>query len=387
MRLKSLLNDIRAAGLWRSLRRVDGATGATYVYQGREVVGLCSNNYLGLAEHPAVRAGAIRAIEEYGAGSGGSRLISGNLAIHEALESRLAAFKGTEAALLFNSGYHANLGIIPTLAGPDDFLYSDALNHASMIDGCRLSKAQLRIYRHADAGHLETLLKSDAGKGGRQLILTDSVFSMDGDVAPLPDIVHVAEAVGADVMVDEAHGTGVLGDHGRGVVDHFGLRDRIAIQMGTLGKSLGSFGAYVAGDRDLIDTLINRARTFIFTTALPPSACGAALAALDILEQDPSRVARLWKLTAVFRAALESEGLSPLGDTPIVPIIVGEPEATVAASQALLDDGFHIQAIRPPTVAAGSSRLRATVTAAHTEDQLHAAARAIARTLHGRPNA
>lgn len=379
--LKTELEAIRKAGLWRSLRTVEGPTGAEYVLNGRKVVGLCSNNYLGLAEHPAVKAGAIKAVEEYGAGSGSSRLVSGNLAIHDALEARLAKFKGVQATLLYNSGYHANLGIITALVGPDDVVYSDALNHASLIDGCRLSRAKVRVYRHNDVGHLEELLRGDEDHKGRKLIVTDTVFSMDGDLAPLPEIVPLARKFGAEVMVDEAHGTGLFGKNGRGVVDHFNLRGQVGIQMGTLGKSLGSFGAYVAGSRELIDFLINRSRTFIFTTGLPPAACGAALAALDLLEKEPGRMAKLWTNTMLFRSALREAGFKPAGETPIVPVIVGEAAAAVAASERLLEAGFHVQAIRPPTVPEGTSRLRATVTAAHTPEQLGAAAAAIAAAV------
>ncbi len=379
--LKPILEKIRASGLWRSLRRVDGPTGAEYAIDGKTVLGFCSNDYLGLAADPRVRAGAIRAVEQYGAGSGGSRLISGNLAIHEELEARLAAFKGTQAALLYNSGYHANIGIITALVGPDDHIYSDALNHASLIDGCRLSRATVRVYRHGDVQHLSDLLAADADKPGKKLVVTDSLFSMDGDLAPLPEIVPVAHKYGAEIMVDEAHGTGVFGKNGRGVVDHFNLRWAVGVQMGTLGKSLGSFGAYVAGRRELIDLLVNRSRSFIFTTALPPAAAGAALASLDILEQEPQRIAKLWQLTAAYRAALRKAGHRALGESPIVPLVLGAPEEAVAASQRLFERGYHMQAIRPPTVPEGTSRLRTTVTAAHTEAQVLGAAQAIADVL------
>lgn len=381
MNLKSLLADIKKADRWRTLRRVDGPTGAEYILDGKKVIGLSSNNYLGLAEHPAVREGAIKAIEKYGAGAGASRLISGNLAIHEELEARIAKFKGTQAALLFNSGYSANIGVISTLAGPGDFVYSDELNHASIIDGCRLSRAQVRVYRHSDMRHLEELLGKDADSKGRKLIVTDTVFSMDGDMASLPEIVALSRTFNVDVMVDEAHATGILGKNGRGAVDHFNLRGQVAVQMGTLGKALGSFGAYVAGSRDLIDYLINASRSFIYTTALPPSACGAALAAINIVENEPARMAKLWMLTAAYRAALRTSGRKLPGDTPIVPIIVGSGPAALAAAQKLFDLGFHAQAIRPPTVAEGTSRLRTTITAAHTMEQVTAAAAAIVPIL------
>jgi 8-amino-7-oxononanoate synthase len=379
--LRAQLDQIRDAGLWRALRRVDGPTGAEYVLEGKRVVGLCSNNYLGLAEDSRLRAAAIRAVEMYGAGTGASRLVSGNLAIHEELEARLAGFKGTQAALLFNSGYHANIGVISALAGPDDFVYSDELNHASIIDGCRLSRATVRIYRHADVAHLESLLQADADRKGRKLVVTDSIFSMDGDIAPLPDIVRVAQPFGAEIMVDEAHATGVLGKNGRGAVDHFNLRWAIGVQMGTLGKALGSFGAYVAGRRELIDLLINRSRAFIYTTALPPAACGAAIEAINILENEPARIARLWTLTATYRAALRKAGLKAVGESPIVPLITGDPRHTMEVSAQLFERGYHVQAIRPPTVPEGTSRLRTTVSAAHTEAQLVGAAAAMAELL------
>jgi 8-amino-7-oxononanoate synthase len=283
--------------------------------------------------------------------------------------------------LLYNSGYHANVGIISAVMGPGDIVYSDELNHASIIDGCRLSRAQTRIYKHVDLEHLSDLLQGDADARGRKLIVTDTVFSMDGDIAPLPGIVALARTAGADVMVDDAHGTGIFGKNGRGVVDHFGLRGQVAIQMGTLGKALGSFGAYAAGSRDLIDFLINKSRPFVFTTSLPPAACGAALAALDIVEKEPMRIAKLWTLTAEYRAALRRAGIQALGETPIVPILIGEADAAVAASARLFEAGFHVQAIRPPTVPQGTSRLRSTVTAAHTPTQMKSAVAAMATIL------
>src|SRR5215470_573195 len=276
-----------AAGLQRSVRPVDGAQDVRVIVEGRSVLSLCSNNYLGLANHPALIEAAVDAARRYGVGSAASRLISGSMRVHHDLEAKLAAFKRAEACLLFTSGYHANLGVISSLVGDGDAVFSDALNHASIIDGCRLSRAAVHVYPHADMAQLEQQLR--AVRARRRLIVTDSVFSMDGDSAPLQAICELAEAHEAMVMVDEAHATGVVGARGAGLVDALGLEPRVTVQMGTLGKALGTFGAYVAGSRELIDYLVNRARTFIFTTALPPPLIAAAAAALSIVEREPER--------------------------------------------------------------------------------------------------
>jgi 8-amino-7-oxononanoate synthase len=366
------------AGLQRSLRHLDGPQDARVVIDGRAVVSLCSNNYLGLATHPAVVEAAAAAAREYGVGAGASRLISGSMRIHEALEERLAAFKGTAAALLFASGYHANLGVISSLIGPGDIVFSDALNHASLIDGCRLSRATIAVYPHRDVGALEHQLRRTTAR--RRLIVTDSVFSMDGDAAPLADICAVAARYGAMVMVDEAHATGVIGPRGAGLVDTLGLQDQVTVQMGTLGKALGAFGAFVAGSRGLIEFLINHARTFIFTTALPPPVVAAAAAALEVIAREPGRIAALHRNAARLRAGLHQLGFAPLGDadSPIVPVVVGEADTAMAASAALLEHGVFAHGIRPPSVPAGTARIRATVMATHSVADLDQALAAFA---------
>jgi 8-amino-7-oxononanoate synthase len=359
------LEALRSAGLYRELRRVENQQGPILLIGGREVINFSSNNYLGIANHPALAQAAKQAIDRYGCGSGASRLISGNMTLHEELESRLAQFKGTEAALVFNSGFQANTGILATLAGEADVILSDQLNHASIIDGCRLSRAQTLVYAHGDLDQLEANLKNSR-HARRRLIVTESIFSMDGDEAPLTDIVELAERHDAMVMVDEAHATGVFGGTGAGVVSKHGLGDRVFVQMGTLGKALGAFGAYVAGSRALRELLINRCRSFIFTTALPPAIMAMAIAAIDLIEREPERRERLWE-----NCGLLSRGLKRLGfglndcQSPIVPLIVGDAESCMELSQRLLEHGVFVQGIRPPTVPPGTSRLRITVMATH----------------------
>jgi 8-amino-7-oxononanoate synthase len=367
-----------AAGLQRSLRVIDGAQDARVMVDGRALLSLCSNNYLGLAHHPAVVDAAMAAARDFGVGAGASRLISGSMRLHHELEQRLAAFKGAEACLLFTSGYHANLGVISSLVGEGDVVFSDALNHASLIDGCRLSRATVSVYRHRDIEALEACLRSAPAR--RRLIVTDSVFSMDGDAAPLAAICAVAERYDAMVMVDEAHATGVLGRRGAGLVEELGLAGRVTVQMGTLGKALGGFGAYVAGSGALIDFLINRARTFIFTTALPPPVVAAAIAALTIVEQEPERRLALRRHGDRLRRGLRACGYDVLGaDTShIVPVMVGPADATMALSAALFERGVLAHGIRPPTVPDGTARIRATVMATHSDDDIDEAIAAFA---------
>ena len=349
---------------------VDSSDSPRVKIKGRDMLLLCSNDYLGLANHPALLQAAMQAMQRYGFGSGASRLVSGTGPLHQALEDKIAHFKGTEAALLFNSGYAANTGIIPAIAGTGDMILSDALNHASIIDGCRLSKAEVRIYRHKDVGHVEMLLKKSLN-ARRKVIVTDGVFSMDGDIAPLKDLVSLSEKYNAILMVDDAHGAGVLGKTGRGTVEHFSLSGRVPVQMGTLGKAYGSFGAYAAGGRDLINMLINIARSFIYSTALPPAICAASLAAIDIVEHDTERRDRLWKNRNRFVDGLKSIGIST-GDseTPIIPIIIGDSGRALKVAEKLFEYGIYAPAIRPPTVPANAARIRTTVTAAHTEDDI-----------------
>jgi 8-amino-7-oxononanoate synthase len=374
------LEEIRERGLYRRLRCVSGPQGPRVLLDGRPVLLLCSNNYLGLADHPRVREAAAEAAMRYGAGSGASRLISGNMTIHRRLEEALAAFKGAESCLLFGSGYLANTGVVSALAHEGEVVFSDALNHASIIDGCRLSKAETFVYDHRDVDHLEWGLRQAEGRGA--LIVTDGVFSMDGDVAPLVDIVDLARRHDVRVMVDEAHSTGCVGPGGRGLVAGLGLEDEVDVIVGTLGKALGSYGAYVLCGATMAKYLINTARTLIFSTALPPPSVAAALAALELLCEQPRRVEKLQRNARVLRQALTDAGVPvPEGDTPIVPLIVGDTDTAVAASERALERGIFTPAIRPPTVPAGTSRLRLALMASHTKSELREAAGVLAASI------
>ncbi|HEX2933574.1 MAG TPA: 8-amino-7-oxononanoate synthase [Candidatus Binatia bacterium] len=360
------LEAIKQASLYRRLRRFENDQGPTLLLDGQEVVNFSSNNYLGIANHPALADAAKRAIDRYGCGSGASRLISGNMALHEELENRLATFKNTEAALVFNSGFQANTGILSTLAGEGDAIFSDALNHASIIDGCRLSRAKTFVYAHGDLDQLEVALKRSDG-AHRRLIVTETIFSMDGDEAPLTTIVDLAERYGAMVMVDEAHATGIFGANGAGLVAKLGLGARVAVQMGTLGKALGGFGAYVAGSRAVRDLLINRCRSFIFTTSLPPAVMGMAIAAIDLVEREPERREALWRNCRALQEGLTALGFSlSESQSPILPLVIGDADKCMRFSERLLEKGIFAQGIRPPTVPPGTSRLRITLMATHT---------------------
>lgn len=375
--IQSELERLKRQGLYRRLRRVKGEQGATLLLDGRTVLNFCSNNYLGLANHPALREAAKEAIDRYGCGSGASRLISGNMTLHEELEEKIAALKRTEAALVFNSGFQANVGLLSTLVGEEDVIFSDALNHASIIDGCRLSRAKAVVYPHCDVAALEESLKK-APPSARKLIVTETLFSMDGDEAPLAEIVDLAERYGAMVMVDEAHATGVFGPNGAGVVAKLGLGKRVLVQMGTLGKALGGFGAYVAGSYDLRELLINRCRSFIFTTSLPPSVLAIAVAAIDLLYEEPQRRLALWHNCRALKEGLQKLGFS-LGNSqsPILPLIIGDAQKCMAFSERLLQKGVFAQGIRPPTVPPGTSRLRITLMATHSHEHLHQALKAL----------
>ena len=368
--LTARLAEVKESGLYRRLRAVESAQDAAIILEGQEVLLFSSNNYLGLANHPALKQAAREATQQYGCGSGASRLISGSMAVHHELEQRLATLKKTEATLVFPTGYHANIGVLSALMGAGDTILSDGLNHASIIDGCRLSRADTRVYRHADSAHLAELLQA-CPPTGQRLIVTDSVFSMDGDLAPLAEIVGLARQYDAWVMVDEAHATGVFGPHGGGLVEELGLAGQVDIRMGTLGKALGCVGAFVAGSHELIDWLVNRARSFIYTTAIPPAMAAAVLAALDIVEQEPERRQQLWDNTRFLSDGLRSLGYT-LGATrsQILPVIIGEARETMVVAQAILQRGVFAHGIRPPTVPAGSSRIRVTPMATHTQDQL-----------------
>jgi 8-amino-7-oxononanoate synthase len=378
------LEALAGRGLRRSLEPLASMQGPVVTVGGRPLVNLCSNDYLGLAADARLRAGAARAAEREGAGSGAARLVAGDLPVHGALERRLAAFKGTEAALLFNSGYHANTGVPPALVGRGDAIFSDALNHASLIDGCVLSRAEIVRYRHADAGELADLLARTSAR--RKLVLTDSIFGMDGDAAPLRDVADACERHGAMLYLDEAHAVGVFGPTGAGLAEELGVTDRVDVHMGTMGKALGSFGAYVTGSRRLVDLLVCRARTFVFTTALPPAACGAALAALDVVAEEPLRRARLHALALRMKAGLARLGFDVARVVaPIFPVLLGAEERALAASRALRARGFFVRAIRPPTVPSGTSRLRVALTAGHTDAQVDAFLGALEEVLRELP--
>jgi 8-amino-7-oxononanoate synthase len=368
------LDELRESGLHRRLRLVEGAQGPCVQLDGESVLLLCSNNYLGLADHPRVREAAAEAALRWGAGAGSSRLISGNMEPHRRLEERLAAFKGYESALLFGSGYLANIGAISALAGRDEVVFSDELNHASIVDGCRLARAETFVYRHGDVEHLAWGLREAGGRGS--LIVTDGVFSMDGDIAPLEDLVRLAHRRRCRLMVDEAHATGALGPGGRGSVAAAGLSGEVDLVVGTLGKALGSYGAYVCAGTELSEYLLNTARSFIFSTALPPPVLAAALAALDVLEAEPERVGRLNANAASLREELAAEGLGVGGaGSQIVPLEVGDAARTMELCERLLERGVFAQGIRPPTVPEGSSRLRFSVMATHEEAKLREAAK------------
>ncbi len=376
--IEERLAEFDRLGLKRRLRMVSGPQGPRVLLDGKPVLLLCSNNYLGLADHPKVSEAAAEAATQWGAGAGASRLVSGTMTIHRRLEERLAAFEDSDACLLFGSGYLANLGVLGALAGPDDTIFSDRLNHASIIDGCRASRAEILVYRHLDVDHLERCLRNHSGKG-RRLIVTDSVFSMDGDMAPLADIVRLAHAHDARVVVDEAHATGALGAGGRGAVAQAGLQREVDVLVGTLGKALGSYGAYVCANEEMADYLLNTARPLIFSTAPPPPSVAAALAALELLEDDPTVVARLHEAAMALRKALADEGFAVLeGSMHIVPLVVGDSEDAVRLCEAALERGVFAQAIRPPTVPHGTARLRLAAMASHTAEELREAAKTLA---------
>ena len=369
------LNALRAEGLYRSMRVINGAQGSRVELDGRQVLLLCSNNYLGLASHPALMAAAVDGVA-FGVGSGASRLVSGTMELHERLEARIAAFKGTEKALLFNSGYAANTGIISALVGRGDAIFSDRLNHASIVDGIQLSRADLHRYPHRDMAALERLLQEKGGKR-RRLIVTDGVFSMDGDIAPLEKLVQLARSYDALLMVDDAHGSGVLGETGRGSGELCGVMEGIDIHMGTLGKGFGSYGAYAAASGTICDYLVNKARSFIFSTSLPPAVLAASIAAIDVVDSPEGAQLRekLAANVALFKERLAASGFDTMGtETQIVPVFVGPANATMEFSKELLEQGLFVQGIRPPTVPAGSCRLRCTIMATHETADLEAAA-------------
>jgi glycine C-acetyltransferase len=380
---------LREQRFYRPLREMTSAQGPTCEVDGRTVISFSSNDYLGLTHHPRLRAAAERAVRDYGVGSGAVRTIAGTMSLHEQLERDLAEFKGAEAALVFQSGFSANTGVMPVVAGERDLFVSDALNHASIIDGMRLSRARREVYPHKDVDALRQVLARAAGQGDPDtgepyrliLVVTDGVFSMDGDIAPLPAIVEAAEEHAAAVLVDDAHGSGVLGDHGRGSIDHFGLHGRVAIQVGTLSKAVGVLGGYVAGSRALRELLTQRARPFLFSTSHPPAVAAACIEALAVMQEEGQLFERLWANTRRFKAELQRLGFDTgVSETPITPIMVGESEAAIRLSDRLFEAGVFATSVVFPTVPLDGARLRTIVTAAHTDEQLDRALEVFGRT-------
>ncbi len=379
----------KSAGTFQRLRQLESACEPVCRFDGREVINLASNNYLGLANHPKLVEASVDAARRFGAGSGAVRTISGTMSIHIELEERIAAFKNVEACVVFQSGFAANSGTVSAVLGPEDHIISDELNHASIIDGCRLSKAKIHVFAHRDANAAEAKLRALEGVPGHKLLITDGVFSMDGDIGPLPELVDVADRYGAIMMVDDAHASGVLGRNGRGTIDHFGVHGRVDIQVGTLSKAVGVLGGYVCGSRDLIDYLYHRARPFLFSTSHPPSVAAACLAAFDILENEPERIEKLWSNTRRFQSSLRDAGfITGASETPITPIMVGDAAKAFEFSRVLFEEGVLATGIGYPTVPQGKARIRAIVTAAHTEGQLDDAVeifRRVARRLQITP--
>ena len=370
----------KAAGTFQRLRQLESPCEPVSRFDGREVINLASNNYLGLANHPKLIEASIEAARKYGAGSGAVRTISGTMSLHVELEERIAAFKNVEACVVFQSGFAANSGTVSAVLTPEDHIISDELNHASIIDGCRLSKAKIHVFAHRDVSAAEQKLQALQGATGRKLLITDGVFSMDGDIGPLAELTALGERYGAIVMVDDAHSSGVLGRNGRGTVDHFGLHGRVDIQVGTLSKAVGVLGGYVCGSRDLVDYLHHRARPFLFSTSHPPAVAAACLAAFDILEREPERVDALWSNTRRFQAGLRDAGFSTGGsETPITPIMVGDAAKAFEFSRLLFEAGVFATGIGFPTVPQGKARIRTIVTSAHTSEQLDKALDAIVR--------
>ncbi|MBS1817490.1 MAG: glycine C-acetyltransferase [Acidobacteria bacterium] len=368
--LTAELDALKAQGLYRHLRVLEGEQRATTTFDHRQVVNLSSNNYLGLTTHPRLRAAAISAIEEFGVGSGSVRTIAGTMAVHMELEQRLADFKKTEAAVVFQSGFTANAGTVSSILSKEDVVISDELNHASIIDGCRLSRATIKVFPHKDVDAARAVLKGLPGSQ-RKLLITDGVFSMDGDLGPLPELCALAEEFGCIMMVDDAHASGVFGANGRGTVDHFGMHGRVDVQVGTLSKAIGALGGYVAGSRALIDFLYHRARPFLFSTSHPPAVAATCIAALDVLLTEPEIIDRLWENTRFFKEGLHALGFDTgASDSPITPVIVGDGALAMRLSDRLFAEGVFAQGIAFPTVARDKARVRTIVTATHTRDEL-----------------
>ena len=383
--LAAALDELRAKGTHFKLRILEDQQAPVCHYDGRQVINLASNNYLGLANHPRLIEAALKATRELGVGSGAVRTIAGTMRIHMDLEEKIARFKNVEACVVFQSGFAANAGTVSAILGKEDFILSDELNHASIIDGARLSRAKIKVFRHKDVAHCEQLLQEVEREPGRKLVITDGVFSMDGDIGPVDKLATVAEKYGAIMMVDDAHASGVLGRNGRGSIDHFGMHGRVDVQVGTLSKAVGALGGYVCGSHDLIDYLYHRARPFLFSTSHPPSVAATGIAAFDILEQEPERIERLWSNTRYFQNELKLAGFNiggintPATETPITPIIVGEGRAAMEFSRALFDEGVMGTGIAFPTVPEGKARIRLILTSEHTKAQLDQALETLER--------
>jgi glycine C-acetyltransferase len=379
------LNDLKQKGTYFKLRVLEDEQDAICTFDGRQVINIASNNYLGLTTHPKLREAALAAVKKYGVGSGAVRTVAGTMKIHMELEEKIARFKNVEACVVFQSGFTANAGTVSAVLGKEDFIVSDELNHASIIDGARLSRAKILVFRHKDLAHAEEQLASVKDQPGRKLIITDGVFSMDGDIGPLPGLCDLAEKYGAIMMVDDAHASGVLGRNGRGTVDHFNLHGRVDIQVGTLSKAIGAMGGYVCGTRDLIEFLYHRGRPFLFSTSHPPSVAATCIAAFDVLEQEPERIQKLWDNTNFFKKELGNLGFNiggqntPKSETPITPIIVGEGRLAMEFSRELFKEGLMATGIAFPTVPEGKARIRTIVSAAHSTQHLQQALEILAR--------
>jgi glycine C-acetyltransferase len=384
--LTNQLDELRRKGTHFRLRVLDDIQAPVCTYDGKKVINLASNNYLALCDHPKLREAAIQAIKDYGVGSGAVRTIAGTMKIHMELEEKIAQFKNVEACVVFQSGFTANAGTVSAILGKEDFIISDELNHASIIDGARLSRAKIKVFRHKDVAHAEEILKEIQNEPGHKLIITDGVFSMDGDIGPVDKLCDLADKYGAIMMVDDAHASGVLGRYGRGSVDHFGCHGRVDVQVGTLSKAIGALGGYVCGSKDLIDYLYHRARPFLFSTSHPPSVAATCIAAFDILENEPERIQRLWDNTAYFKQQLGNAGFdlggktTPASETPITPIIIGDGRLTMDFSRALFDAGVMATGIAFPTVPEGKARVRTIMTSEHTRAQLDQALEIIVKT-------
>jgi glycine C-acetyltransferase len=383
--LSDQLQELKQKGTYFRLRILEDEQAAQCTFDGKKVINLASNNYLGLTTHPRLREAALEATRKYGVGSGAVRTIAGTMKIHMELEEKIARFKNAEACVVFQSGFAANAGTVSSVLGQDDFIISDSLNHASIIDGARLSRAKILVFRHKDIAHAEEQLASVKAQPGKKLVITDGVFSMDGDIGPLPALCDLAEKYGAIMMVDDAHASGVLGRNGRGTVDHFNVHGRVDIQVGTLSKAIGALGGYVCGTRDLIEFLYHRARPFLFSTSHPPSVAATCMAAFDVLEQEPERIEKLWQNTRFWKNELGRLGFdiggkaTPASETPITPIIIGEGRLTMDFSRELFKEGVLATGITSPTVPEGRARIRTIMTATHTQADLEQALEVLRR--------